>query len=179
MLWFTLLVSQSCVAAFFCNYVNKNVWFYSSFRWMHDDRIAIAWLNQLTVLIWKSYSCKDAASLNFLPSSTCCLFSASVFYVFSVKCIPRSSFTAMHSHVFSKEAMCFLLDKIHVVSLPGSGGSQHVFPPQHQNSQALMLKLWHHRQQLKNTHRFYIVFIFYSPTLTFRSRTHTYTDTLL
>lgn len=37
--------------------------------------------------------------------------------------------------------MSFLPDEVHVVSLPGSGGPQHVFPPQHQNSEALMLQL--------------------------------------
>ncbi len=45
------------------------------------------------------------------------------------------------SHVFSEEAMSFLPDKVHVVSVPGSGRPQHVFPPQHQNSQALLLQL--------------------------------------
>lgn len=45
--------------------------------------------------------------------------------------------------------MSFLPDEIHVVSLPGSGGPQHVFPPQHQDSEAPTLQLRHHRQQLK------------------------------
>lgn len=37
------------------------------------------------------------------------------------------------------------------MSEPGPGGPQHVFPPQHQNAQALALQLRHHRQQLKQT----------------------------
>lgn len=55
------------------------------------------------------------------------------------------------SHVFSKEAMSLLLYQVHVVSEPGLGGPQHMFPSQHQKGQALMFQLWDHRQQLKQT----------------------------
>lgn len=61
----------------------------------------------------------------------------SIFHVMFFFC----GFIIRRSHVFSEKAMSFLPDEVHVVSLPGSGGPQHVFPPQHQNSEALMLQL--------------------------------------
>lgn len=45
--------------------------------------------------------------------------------------------------------MRFLLDEVHVESVPGFGGPQHVFPPQHQDVEGLALKLQHHCQQLQ------------------------------
>lgn len=45
--------------------------------------------------------------------------------------------------------MRLLLDETHVVSVPGSGGHQHVFPPQYQDAEILTLKLRHNRQQLQ------------------------------
>lgn len=47
--------------------------------------------------------------------------------------------------------MGLLLYEVHVVCHPGPGGMQHVSPPQHQNSQALVLQLRDHRQQLQQT----------------------------
>lgn len=63
----------------------------------------------------------------------------------------RKNHQAGRSHVFSEEAVSLLLYEGHVVSEPGPGGPQHVFPPQHQNAQALAFQLRHHRQQLMQT----------------------------
>ena len=48
--------------------------------------------------------------------------------------------------VLGEEAVGLLLDEAHVAAVPGGGGPQHVFPPQHQGGQTLPLQLTHHRQ---------------------------------
>lgn len=60
---------------------------------------------------------------------SCCSFYIIVIIIIIIRC----------SHIVGKETVGLLLDEVHVVSVPGSGGLQHVFPSQHQDSQALMV----------------------------------------